>query len=123
MGKRKILLVDDSETILLYEKLMLGSNYQFVTAKNGRKGLEMAEKELPDLILLDIMMPEMDGLECLKALHEKDSTKKIPVIMVTTKTDQHRVESAYRFGCSDFVTKPVDKTDLVRKVEKLLNGG
>lgn len=122
MEKKKILLVDDSETILLFEKLMLGSQYMFVTAKNGRLGLEAAEREKPDLILMDIMMPEMNGIECLKALKEKPETKDIPIIMVTTKSDEPRIKSCFELGCTDFITKPVDKLDLLKKVQKLFNG-
>ncbi len=123
MVKKKILLVDDSETIILYEKLMLGNTYEFVTAKNGRLGHEAAKKELPDLILLDIMMPEMDGMECLKTLRGQPETKDTPVIMVTTKGDHDRVKTCFEYGCTDFVTKPVDKMELVSKVKKILNGG
>ena len=121
MDKKKILLVDDSETILLFEKILLGNDYETTTAKNGRLGLGAALKEKPDLILLDIMMPEMDGIECLRHLRTKEATKSVPIIMVTTKSEQARVEECYQLGCNDYITKPVDKTELLTKVKKYLD--
>jgi len=121
MDKKRILLVDDSDTILVFEKLMLGSLYETLTAKNGRLALETALKEKPDLILMDIMMPEMDGIESLRAMRAQETTKKIPIIMVTTKSEKARVETCYKLGCSDFINKPIDKIELLTKVKKFLN--
>jgi len=120
MGKKKILIVDDSDTIALFEKLILGGSYEIVTARNGRLGVEKAVKEKPDLILMDVLMPEMDGVECLKAIRSREETRTIPVIMVTTKSEQGRVETCYQYGCNDYITKPVDRTELLSKVAKYL---
>ncbi len=120
MDKKKILLVDDSETILLFETLMLKNDYEIITAKNGRIGLETAIKEVPDLIVMDIMMPEMDGIEALKAIRKAPQTKNIPIIMATTKNEQSRVERCYEYGCSDYITKPIDKIELKTKVGKFI---
>ena len=120
MNKKKILLVDDSETILLFETLMLKSDYEIITAKNGRIALETAIKEVPDLILMDIMMPEMDGIEALKIMRETPETKNIPIIMSTTKSEQSRVERCYEYGCNDYITKPIDKIELKTKVGKFI---
>lgn len=80
----KILIVDDDETLCnMYAERLKASQYQVETASNGRKGLEMAKDYLPDLILLDIMMPKMDGYEALKELRKDEKTKKIPVILLT----------------------------------------
>ncbi len=122
MSKKTILLVDDSETILLFEKLMLQNEYQIITAKNGRIGLETAIKENPDLIVMDIMMPEMNGIESLQAMREAPETQKTPIIMATTKSEQARVESCYKYGCNDYITKPIDKMELLTKVQKYING-
>jgi len=122
MGKKKILLVDDSETQLLYEKMMLGNEFETRTAKNGRLALETLKADKPDLILLDILMPESDGIECLKAIRAQKSTKTIPVIMVTTKSDKSRVEACYQLGANDFITKPVGRSELLSKVHKFLKG-
>jgi len=121
MGKKRILLVDDSETILVLEKLMLGSDYDLITAKNGRLALETAIREKPDLILMDIMMPEMDGIEALRAMRAFEQTQKIPIIMVTTKSDQDRVDTCYKLGCTDYINKPVNREELLNKVSKNLS--
>ena len=121
MGKKKILVVDDSPTIIFFLKMMLSKNYHIVEAVNGKKGLEAAKKEKPDLILMDIMMPEMDGIEALEAMRASDEVKETPIIMVTTKGDQERVDTCFKLGCSDFVTKPIDKMELLTKVKKYLN--
>ena len=121
MGKKRILLVDDSDTILVLEKLMLGSDYETITAKNGRLALQMAIKEQPDLILMDIMMPEMDGIETLRAMRAQETTQKIPIIMVTTKSEEARVETCCRLGCSDYINKPINKMELLAKVKKFLS--
>ncbi len=120
MAKKKVLLIDDSETILLFEKLLLGGTYEIITAKNGRLGLEAAVKEKPDLILCDVMMPEMDGMETLKAIRATEETKSIPVIMVTTKSEESRVEAFRQAGCNDYVFKPIDKVELTGKAAKYL---
>jgi len=118
---KKVLLVDDTETVLMFEKMMLaGTGHQIVTAKNGVEALKVAEEVCPDIILLDIMMPEMDGIETCQRLKDSAKTKDIPVVMVTTKGDPDRVERAYSAGCNDYLTKPLDKLDLLAKVRKHL---
>jgi sigma-B regulation protein RsbU (phosphoserine phosphatase) len=120
MNKR-VLLVDDSETVLQFEKLILrGSGYELVTAKNGNQALAQVDALRPDLILLDLMMPELDGLETLRRLKERPETGDIPVVVVTTKGAPDIVEQAFAAGCSDFLTKPVDKIELLAKVRKHL---
>ncbi len=123
MSKKKILIVDDAETQILYEKMMLGNAYNTITAKNGKLGWEKATAEKPDLILLDINMPVMTGIECLENLRKGEGTKDIPVIMVTTRGEQEQVEACLRLGCNDYITKPIDKMELLNKTEKYLNGG
>ncbi|HET6370493.1 MAG TPA: response regulator [Nitrospiria bacterium] len=120
MPKKRILLVDDSDTILVYEKLLLGNAFELITAKNGRLALQSALQEKPDLILMDIMMPEMDGIEALRAMRAQEVIKRTPIIMVTTKSEKSRVEICYQFGCSDFINKPIDKMELLTKVNKYL---
>lgn len=118
---RKILLVDDTETVLMFEKMMLKSTgHSIQTASNGRKAIEMVEKSPPDLILLDIMMPELNGIETCRQLKADRLTKDIPIVMVTTKGEPHMVEEAFKAGCNDFITKPVDKIELLGKVKTYL---
>ncbi len=118
---KAILLVDDTETVLLFEKMMLKSEgFRLRTAKNGVQALESVQDEAPDLILLDIMMPELDGVETCRRLKSDPATQAIPVVMVTTKGEPEMVERAFEAGCDDYVTKPLDKMELVSKVSTYL---
>ncbi len=121
MDRKKILLVDDSSTVLLMEKMILSkSEYDVVTARDGMEGVEKARNERPDLILMDVVMPRMDGFEAVRKLREDDSTKAIPVIMVTTRGELQSVETGYASGCSDYVTKPINGLELLTKVRSCL---
>jgi len=118
---KKVLLVDDTETVLLFEKTLLrGTGHELRTANNGRKALDAVAADPPDLILMDIMMPEMDGIEACRHLKEDPSTNTIPVVMVTTKGEPLMVERAFEAGCDDYVTKPLDKMELLSKVRTYL---
>jgi DNA-binding response OmpR family regulator len=121
MERKKILLVDDSSTVLLMEKMILAkSDFDVVTARDGLEGVEKARTEKPDLILMDVVMPRMDGFEAVKKLREDDATREIPVIMVTTRGELQSVETGYASGCSDYVTKPINGLELLTKVKSCL---
>jgi CheY-like chemotaxis protein len=121
MARKKVLLVDDSTTVLLMEKMLLGkAAYDIITAADGAEAVTKAQKELPDIILLDLVMPNVDGFEALKRLKADDATRGIPVIMVTTKSEIDKVQTAFQLGCSDFTTKPIDGPDLLAKIKKLV---
>ena len=121
MTQTKILMVDDSPTVISIEKMMLREEgFELVTAGNGRLAIDAVKSSPPDLILMDVVMPEMDGIECCKTLKSDPAYKNIPIIMVTTKGNQTMVTSAYSAGCDDFVTKPIDKVELLHKVRGLL---
>jgi CheY-like chemotaxis protein len=121
MARKKVLLVDDSTTVLLMEKMLLGrAAYDIITAADGGEAVAKAQKELPDIILLDLVMPNVDGFEALKRLKADDATRGIPVIMVTTKSEIDKVQTAFQLGCSDFTTKPIDGPDLLAKIKKLV---
>lgn len=121
MDRKKILLVDDSSTVLLMEKMILSkSEYDVVTARDGLEGIEKAKVERPDLILMDVVMPRMDGFEAVRKLREDEATKAIPVIMVTTRGELQSVETGYASGCSDYVTKPINGLELLTKVRSCL---
>jgi CheY-like chemotaxis protein len=118
---KKILLVDDSNTVLLMERMILSSgHYELLTARNGLEGVERARAERPDLILLDVIMPHMNGLDALAAIRADESTRHIPVIMVTTRSEADSMETGYARGCNDYVTKPVNSNELLAKVRGLL---
>jgi CheY-like chemotaxis protein len=121
MATPRILIVDDSQTVITFQKMMLrDEGYEIATAPNGRVALELIKKSPPDLVLMDVMMPEMNGVECCKHLKSDAATKHLPIIMVTTKGNQTMVTSAYTAGCNDFVTKPIDKAELLRKIKTQL---
>jgi CheY-like chemotaxis protein len=115
---KRILMVDDSTTVLSFEKLMFRNlDYELVTASNGAEAIEVARRPpAPDLILLDVVMPQMDGLECCRRLKSDEATRAIPIIMVTTKGDQSMITEAYAAGCDDFITKPIARVELLEKV-------
>ncbi len=122
MDKKKILLVDDSSTTLMMERMILTKGpYELLTAKDGEEAVEKAASEKPDLILLDIVMPKMDGFEACRKLRESEDTRDIPIIMVTTRGEAENVEQGYELGCNDYVTKPINSLELMTKVKNLLS--
>jgi CheY-like chemotaxis protein len=122
MTRKKILLVDDSSTILMMEKFILRNGpYDLVTAANGEEGVQKATEHLPDLILLDVIMPKMSGFEACRLIRSADETKSIPIIMVTTRGEAANVEAAWANGCTDYVTKPINSIELLAKVRSFLD--
>lgn len=118
MMSKTILLVDDTQTVIMTERMMLSElGFTIHTAKNGVEALKLAATIKPDLVLLDIVMPEMDGIETCRRLKEDPTTRGIPVVMVTTKGEPDKVEEAFLAGCNDYITKPIDKLELVAKVK------
>lgn len=119
--KKKILLVDDSGTALMMEKMILSREpYELVTAADGEEAVEKALRERPDLILLDVVMPKMNGFEVCARLRQMDETRETPVIMVTTRGEAENVQRGFELGCTDYVTKPIDGLELVTKVRNCL---
>jgi two-component system alkaline phosphatase synthesis response regulator PhoP len=119
-GKPKILLVDDSATVLIMEELLLRSRYEVHKATGGAQALRMAAEHRPDLILLDIVMPNMDGFETCRLLRAMEATKLTPIIMVTTRGEAKAKLSAHVNGATDFVTKPINQKELVEKITRHL---
>ena len=114
---KTILIIEDEPemrrnlaTILRLEK------YNPVTAENGREGLEMAQKEAPDLILCDVMMPELDGYGVLRELRAKASTEATPFIFLTARGEKPDVRAGMNLGADDYLTKPVAKSDLLSAI-------
>ena len=121
MPRKKILLADDSTTALMMEQAILSKGaYDLVLARDGRAAVQMAVDEAPDLIILDVVMPRMDGFEACRELRRLESTRTTPIIMVTTRGEPQNIETGYEAGCSDYVTKPINGPELVSKVRDLL---
>ena len=121
--RAKILIVDDSSTVLIMEELLLRRKYDVLKATGGPQALRIAAEQRPDLILLDIVMPTMDGLETCRLLRGMESTRTTPIIMVTTRGEQKTMDAAYANGANDYVTKPIDQKELLGKVDKHLGAG
>jgi len=121
MSRKKILLVDDSTTILMMEKFILRNGpYELLTASNGEEGVRKATEQVPDLILLDVIMPKMGGFEACRMIRDTEVTKAIPIIMVTTRGEAANVEAGWANGCTDYVTKPINAIELLAKVRNFL---
>jgi CheY-like chemotaxis protein len=117
----KILIVDDTETMRLTEQMMLKDEDCVIEmATNGAEALEMIRKNKPELVLMDIMMPVMDGIECCRQIKSDDQLSDIKVVMVTTRSEYSRVKESFAAGCDDYINKPIDKTELLTKVNDLL---
>lgn len=115
----KVLLVDDTpENIDILNSVL--SEYSRLVALNGEKAIQLATSKLPDLILLDIMMPDMDGYEVCKVLKEQNATKDIPIIFITSKTDPKSIVKGFDKGAVDYVTKPFNISELKARVNTQL---
>ena len=121
--RKKILLIDDEEDFAFFVKANLGlvSNYEIIVATKGKKGIKTALKEKPALILLDIMMPGMDGFEVLKRLKKNEKTMNIPVIMLTAKNEDESKIKAVGLYCEDYIVKPIEIRLLNAKIHKILS--
>ena len=119
---KKILLIDDDVEILnLLSKYLSLKSYKIFTASSGRRGLEMAHNYLPDLIILDIKMPEMDGFEVSQKLKENEKLSYLPVIFLSSHDEEENRMKAFSVDGVDFLRKPVSKEEILKKVNKYLN--
>ena len=120
---KKILIVDDEERVrrLIETTLDIG-DFQIFQAKDGEEALKIAQEEKPALILLDIMMPGMDGFEVCKRLKSNSETKSSYIIMLTAKGQKQNIEKGYAVGTDDYFVKPFSPMELLNKVEQVLGG-
>jgi CheY-like chemotaxis protein len=118
---RKVLLVDDSTTVLMMERMILAKGpFEVVMARDGMEAIAKARSEQPDIILLDVMMPKLDGLSACASIRQDEATAHIPIIMVTTRGEEKNIETAFRNGCTDYVTKPINAVELLTKLHNIL---
>lgn len=121
---KKILIVDDEFYMhRLMHHHLARAGYELVNARNGHEALEKATQEKPDLIIMDVMMAEMDGLTALKGLKQSDATRGIPVIMLTASAHVVTREQSEASGAAAFFTKPFSPTQLLAEIKKLLPDG
>ena len=119
---KKILVVDDEQQLALAVKIRLqSSGYEVVTASDGKKGLELIEREQPDLVILDVLMPVMDGYEVYHLLRENPVTKEIPVIIVTAKGERKDRQLGLEGPTYNYLTKPFQIEELLAKVREVLH--
>lgn len=123
MNKKRILLIDDEETIR--EVVQLGieieAGWQVAIASSGLEGINLAENQQPDAILLDVMMPDMDGISTLSNLKANAKTRSIPVIFLTAKTQTTEKNNLQSLGVVDVITKPFNSMTLASQIAKILD--
>ena len=120
--KARILAVDDENDILLIVRTSLKDEYDVETASSGAEALQKIQDNPPDLVILDMMMPEMDGIEVLEEIRRMTQTATTPVIFLTGVSDKAKIREALDKGTQYYITKPFSYNDLVSKVAIALNG-
>ena len=121
MPKEKILIVEDEKDIVkMLDYSLKKEGFRISSAYNGEDGLDMARKEHPDLILLDLMLPEMDGLEVCKTLKNDTKTGHIPIIILTAKAQEADKIVGLELGADDYVTKPFSPRELIARIKAVL---
>ncbi len=120
--KKKVLVVDDyAQNVELLQEILIAGGYSVSIAYDGEEALKKAHKEVPDLILLDIMMPKMDGYQVCEALRNADDTKDIPIIFVTAKNEvKDWTHAIFNMGANSYITKPVNARKLIERVKNVL---
>lgn len=117
MASERILAVDDSPTIVaMISEILASAGYEVLTAGDGVEALEVAKTEEPDLILLDVMIPKLDGYRVCRLLKFDQKYKAIPIIMLTAKTEEESVSTGLRTGADQYLTKPVEPQQLLDAV-------
>ena len=124
MNPKRILVVDDEARVReMIEFRLRQYGFDVIQAADGREALAVASKEQPDLVLLDVMMPELDGFQVCSRLKQHEATQHIPVVMLTAKAEAKDVTRAFNSGASDYVVKPYDPVVLQQKVVQNLATG
>ena len=122
MSKKNILIIDDSNTnLVLLESLFKRNGYRVLSALNGKEGLESVEKNIPDLIYLDLKMPEIDGFEFLRKLKAKEEWKTIPVVILSAVNERESIIQSIELGAVEYLTKPLDVERVIHLTRNILN--
>jgi len=119
--KKKILIVDDNPDLIAILQIQLeNKGYDIIQAANGRQAVNMAATQLPDLIVMDVMMPQMNGLQASRLIRENPMTRSIPMLASTAKVSYADTEECLESGFNDHIDKPFTGTQLASRIEKLL---
>lgn len=120
MAKRVLSIEDNQANRKIIFDLLTSQGYEVLEANDGKKGLEKAKKEKPDLVLMDIQLPEMDGYQVIKAMRETDSAKEIPVIVLSSYAMPGDRDKGLEAGCNEYLTKPYNFKILLEKIKKYI---
>lgn len=120
MNKKILVIEDDSAALRLIGYTLEQEGYRVLSAENGLEGFKKARDECPDLIILDIMLPGLDGYEICHRLHQKPETANLPILMISAKARQDDKEIGLKMGAANYLTKPVDPSEILAEVETLL---
>ena len=122
MAGRHILVIDDSNTnVVLLESLLVRNGYTVASALNAREGFETIKDRVPDLIYLDLIMPEVSGLEFLQIIRDNESWKNIPVVIISAISDSETIQKTKELGVTEYITKPLNINSIVSLTNSLLN--
>ncbi|NIO08633.1 MAG: response regulator [Deltaproteobacteria bacterium] len=118
--KKKILIIEDNEALIKVLRLLLKRSYEVYLALNGEQGVAMANAKRPDLIIMDILLPGMDGLKATDIIRKNPNTRSIPILAITASVNGNGREECLQMGCNDFIPKPFTFEELLPRIEKLL---
>ncbi len=117
----RVLIVDDSPTeIHVIRGILERNGYEVLTASNGEEGIDCASKEMPELILMDVVMPGLNGFQATRAITKDPKTQHIPIIIVSTKDQETDRVWGLRQGAKEYITKPVDEEKLLQKINAMI---
>jgi DNA-binding response OmpR family regulator len=115
--RKKVLIVDDeSSMVSVLQRHVSNAGYEYISASNGQEALDKIEREEPELVLLDLVMPGMNGFETCRRIRENEKTKKLPVLIITALRSQSDSAAATASGANEFIVKPIDGADLAKRL-------
>lgn len=120
MDKKVLVIEDDPATLRLIGYSLQHEGYQVLTASNGLEGMRKVQDEKPDLIVLDVMLPGIDGFEICHRLRSEPATAQLPILMLSAKAQEIDRDTGLKVGANDYLAKPADPLEIVKRVEKLL---
>ncbi len=121
MARTILIVEDDPKNLILFRDLLQVNGYETIEANNGKQGVELARVQKPDLILMDMQMPEMDGLEATRIIKADATTSNIPVIAITSYAMKGDEEKILEAGCDGYLAKPIDIKELLKEVNEYLS--